>query len=85
MDFSGLEAQLSELGNQVIQMTERFDLLAATNQEKAAPDILLEKNNPLLGVSRVCNYMGVKNNAFGMIAFHSITVHVSHHATCAFE
>jgi hypothetical protein len=29
--------------------------------------------------------MGVKGHAFGMFAFHSFTIHVSHHATRALE
>lgn len=85
MDFSGLEPQVSKFGDQVIQMPERLDLLVVINQEITSAGVLLEEHNPLLGVGRVCDHMGVKGHAFGMFAFHSFTIHVSHHATRALE
>ncbi|MNT84337.1 hypothetical protein D3C72_2243370 [compost metagenome] len=85
MDFSGLETQVSKLGDQVIQMQERLDLLVVINQEITSPGVLLEEHDPFLGVGRVGDHMSVKGNTFGMLAFHIFTIHVSHHATRALE
>ncbi|MNG16622.1 hypothetical protein D3C84_1005530 [compost metagenome] len=66
-------------------MPERLDFLVVINQEITSPGVLLEKHDPLLGVGRVCDHMGVKGHAFGVFAFHSFTIHVSHHATRALK
>lgn len=81
MDFSGLEAQVSKFGDQVIQMSERLDLFIVINQKITPPGVLLEEYDPLFGIGRVCDQVGVKGYAFGMFAFHSFAIHVCHHAT----
>ncbi|MNC67280.1 hypothetical protein D3C75_1177610 [compost metagenome] len=62
-------------------MPERLDLLVVVHQEITSPSVLLEKHNPLLGVGRICDHMGVEGHTFGMFGFHSLTIHVCHHAT----
>ena len=81
MDFSGLETQVSKFGDQIIQMPERLNLFIVINQKITPPGVLLEEYDPLLGIGRVCDQVGVKGYAFGMFAFHSFAIHVCHHAT----
>jgi hypothetical protein len=80
MDFGGLDPQVAEFFNQVIQMLKGFDFLARIHQEKTSTGIFFKKHDPFAGFSRVGYYMGVKGYAFGMLAFHVITVHLGHHA-----
>lgn len=79
MDFCVLDSQVAEFMDQVIQMYEGLDFLIVIDQEKASPCVFLEEHDPLLGVGRIRDHMGVKGNTFGMLGFHITTIHLGHH------
>jgi hypothetical protein len=80
VDFGGLDPQVAQFFNQVIQMPEGFDFLLRIHQEKTPAGIFFEKHYPFAGFGWIGYHMSVKGYAFGMLVFHVITVHLVHQA-----